>query len=115
MLSVPITTYNHQDYIEQFVMNAVSQKTNFDFKIVMEDVFSIDIFFTDKFFLTKAIIRWTLLAKNVVFINGNNENVWKGLKYPSINIKTVLGLKTLLNRLSLYLLGKNIFLDSMEY
>lgn len=50
LLSVAITTYNHQDYIEQFVMNAVSQKTSFYFKIVIEDVFSRDIFFTDKFF-----------------------------------------------------------------
>lgn len=42
MLSVAISTYNHQYFIQECIKSALSQKTNFNYEIVIADDFSTD-------------------------------------------------------------------------
>ena len=41
-VSVIIPCYNFEEYIEQSILSAVSQKTNFEFEILVRDDFSSD-------------------------------------------------------------------------
>ena len=41
-VSVIIPCYNFEDYIEQSILSAVSQKTNFEFEILVRDDMSSD-------------------------------------------------------------------------
>jgi glycosyltransferase involved in cell wall biosynthesis len=40
--SIIITSYNFENYIEQTILSAIAQKTNFDFEILIRDDFSSD-------------------------------------------------------------------------
>jgi glycosyltransferase involved in cell wall biosynthesis len=82
LLSVAITTFNHQDYIEQAVMSAVNQKTSFDFEIIIGEDLSKDNTAAILDRLQKSYPDKIRILKNKenLGLRGNNINVWTACK-----------------------------------
>jgi glycosyltransferase involved in cell wall biosynthesis len=78
LLSVAITTYNHEKYIEQAILSALNQKTDFEYEIIVGDDFSNDgtqLIIEKLCLLHPNKINYIRNSSNVGFRN-NNINVW---------------------------------------